>query len=165
MLEIHQANTLNSGNCRTKFILHPGIVTRLRSHHFQALPSFTTLPHSTWHQASNQALVGQLKDIRVIVVSRKDTTSQKWLLWTSNVHPSAIDRRGAVISRRTSSASNTSWNQSRQVADIVLSYFIRTNYRRTWETTHYPSNKTISADSVTAQDKCGMDCEFASITR
>ena len=47
MLEIHQAKTLNSGNRRIKFILHRGIVTCLRSLHFQVLSSFTTLPHST----------------------------------------------------------------------------------------------------------------------
>jgi len=65
------------GNPRIKFILHRGIVTRLRSHHFQALPSFTTLPHSTWHQASNHALVVQPKDIRVMGHRGKDTTSPK----------------------------------------------------------------------------------------
>jgi len=65
MLEIHRTKTLNSGNPQIKFILHWGIVTRPCSHHFQALPSSTTMPHSTWHQAHNQALV-QPKNIRVM---------------------------------------------------------------------------------------------------
>jgi len=65
MLEIHRAKTLNSGNPQSKFILHWGIFTRPCSHHFQALPSSTTMPHSTWHQARSQALVPP-KDIRVM---------------------------------------------------------------------------------------------------
>jgi len=65
MREIHRAKTLNSGNPRIQFILHYGICTHRRSHHLQALPSSTTMPHSTWHQASNQALL-QPKDIRVM---------------------------------------------------------------------------------------------------
>jgi len=75
MLEIQQAKTLNSGNAGIKFIPHRGIVTHLRSYHFQALPSFTTLPHSTWHQARNQTLVVQPQDIRVMGHLGKDTTS------------------------------------------------------------------------------------------
>jgi hypothetical protein len=77
MLEIHQAKTLNSGNPQIKFILHGGMVIRLRSLHFQVLPSFTTLPHSTGHQVRNQALVVQPKDIRVMGHRGKDTTSPK----------------------------------------------------------------------------------------
>jgi hypothetical protein len=45
------------------FIHNKGIVTRFRRHHFQALPSSTTLPHSTWDHADNKALL-QPKDIR-----------------------------------------------------------------------------------------------------
>jgi len=77
MLEMNCAKTLNSGNPRIKFILHWSIVTRLHSHHFLALPSFTTLPYSTWHQACNQALEVQPKDIRVMGHCGKDTTSPK----------------------------------------------------------------------------------------
>jgi len=79
MLEIHQAKTLNSGNPQIKFIHHQGIVTRPRSHHFQALPRSTTVHHSTWHQAHNQALV-QSNDIRVMghcgqhMISPKEVT-------------------------------------------------------------------------------------------
>jgi len=76
MQEIHRAKTLNSGSPQIKFILHWGIVTRPRSHHFQALPSSTTMPHSTWHQAHNQALV-QRKDIRVMGHRGKHMISPK----------------------------------------------------------------------------------------
>jgi hypothetical protein len=62
LLVIHQANTLNSDNPQMNFILHWGIVTHLRSHHFQALPSFTTRPNPTLPSAHNQVLV-QSKDI------------------------------------------------------------------------------------------------------
>jgi len=65
MLEIHQAKTLNSGNPQIKFIHHRGIVFRPRSHHFQVLPRSTTMPHSVWLQAHNQALV-EPKDIWVM---------------------------------------------------------------------------------------------------
>jgi len=65
MLEIHQAKKLIWSNPQIKFILHRCIVTRLCSHHLQTLPSSTTMPHSTWHQAQNRALV-QPKDIRVM---------------------------------------------------------------------------------------------------
>ena len=48
MLEIHHAKTVNSGNLRINFFhYYQGIVTHLCSHHFQALPGSTTLPHST----------------------------------------------------------------------------------------------------------------------
>jgi len=76
ILEIHQTKTLNSGNHRINFIHHRGIVTYVRSYHFQALPSSTTLPHSTWHQACNQAVV-QPNDIRVMGHGAKNTTSPK----------------------------------------------------------------------------------------
>jgi len=76
MLEIHQTKTLNSGNQRINFLYHRGIVTHLRSLHFQALPSSTTMPHSTWHQAHNQALV-QPKDMRVMGHRGKHTISPK----------------------------------------------------------------------------------------
>jgi len=57
MLEIHWAKALNLGNRGTNIIHHRCIVTCLRNHHIQLLSSSTTLPHSTWHQAHNQALV------------------------------------------------------------------------------------------------------------
>jgi len=78
MLELNWAKTLNSGNPRITFIHHhhPGIATCLRSHHFQTLPSSTTRPHSTWHQAHNQALV-QPKDIRVVGHHGKHMISSK----------------------------------------------------------------------------------------
>jgi len=65
MLEIHQAKTRNSGNPPINFIHHWGTGTHLHCHHFQVLPSSTTLPHSAWHQAYNQA-VGQPNDNRVM---------------------------------------------------------------------------------------------------
>jgi len=74
MLEIHWAKTLNSSNPQIYFIHHQGIVNRLHSHHFQALPSSATLPHSAWHQPHNQAVV-QPKNIRVISHHGKDMTS------------------------------------------------------------------------------------------
>jgi len=76
MLEIHQAKTLNSGNPEIEFILHQGIVPRLRSPHLHTLPSSTTMPHSTWHQAHNQALV-QPKNIRVVGHRGKHMISRK----------------------------------------------------------------------------------------
>jgi len=76
MLEIHRTKTLNSGNPQINFLHHRGIVTRLRSLHFQALPSSTTMPHSTWYQAHNQALE-QPKDMRVMGHHSKDTISPK----------------------------------------------------------------------------------------
>jgi hypothetical protein len=77
MQPIHCPKTINSGNRRIKFIIHRGTVTRLRSHHCQVLPSFTTLPHPTLYQARNQALVGQSKDTRVMGYRGKYTTSPK----------------------------------------------------------------------------------------
>jgi len=65
MLETHQAKTLNSGNKQINFILLWGIVTLLCGHHFQPRRSSTTVPHATWHQAHNKALL-QPKDIRVM---------------------------------------------------------------------------------------------------
>jgi len=77
-LEIHRAKKLNSGNPWINFILHQqGIVTLLCSHHFQVLPSSTTLPDSTWNQALNHALVVQPKDIIVMRHRGKDTTCPK----------------------------------------------------------------------------------------
>jgi len=76
MLELHQAKALNLGNPQINFIHHWGSVTRVPSHHFQALPSSTTLPYSTSHQACNQALV-QPKDIRVVGHCGIDVTSPK----------------------------------------------------------------------------------------
>jgi len=76
MLDVHWGKTLNSGNPQITFILHWGIVTSLRSHHLLALPSSTTMPHSTWHQAHNQALV-QPKDIWVIGHCGKHMISPK----------------------------------------------------------------------------------------
>jgi len=64
MLELHWTKTLNSANPRINFIHHhdQGIVTSLRSHHFPALPSSSTMFDSTWHQDQNHALVRH-KDI------------------------------------------------------------------------------------------------------
>jgi len=79
MPELHWAETLNSGNPRINFIHHhnqQGIVNRLCSYHFQALPSSTSRLHSTWHQVHNQALV-QPKDIRVIGHRGKHMISPK----------------------------------------------------------------------------------------
>jgi hypothetical protein len=53
-----------------------GIVTRLHRHHFQALPSSTTLPYSSWYQAQNQAQ-WQHKNIRSMGDRGKDTISPK----------------------------------------------------------------------------------------
>jgi len=74
--EIHWAKTLNSGSPPIKFIVHRGLVTHPRSYHFQALSSSTTMPHSTWHQTHNQALV-QPKDIRVMGHHSKHMISLK----------------------------------------------------------------------------------------
>jgi hypothetical protein len=52
-----QAKSLDSGNHQINFIHHWGIVTCLRSHHFQALPSSTTPRHLTWHHVRNYALL------------------------------------------------------------------------------------------------------------
>jgi len=79
LMEIQQAKRCNSGNPRMKFIHHQGIVTCLRSHHFQALCCSSTLPHSTWQEAHNQALV-QPKNIRVMGHRGKDTTSPEELM-------------------------------------------------------------------------------------
>jgi len=98
MLETHQSNRLNSCNPQINSILHQDIVTRLRSHHFQALPSSTTMPDSIWHPAHNRALV-QPKDIWVIGHCGKHMISPTRLWWTSNVPPSAIHRTWAIISR------------------------------------------------------------------
>jgi len=76
ILEIHQAKTLNSGSPQIKFILHRGIVTCPCNYHFQALPSSTTMPHWTWHQAHNQALV-KAKDITVMDHRGKHMISPK----------------------------------------------------------------------------------------
>jgi len=76
MLEITQAMTLNSGNPRISLFHHLGIVTCLRILHFKVLPSFITLPHSTWHQAHNQGVV-QPYHIRVMGHCGKDTMSSK----------------------------------------------------------------------------------------
>jgi len=77
MLQMDLAKTFNSGNPRINFLHHQVIVSCPRRHHFQALPSSTTLPHSTWHQVHNQALVVQPKDIRVMGHRGKETTSPK----------------------------------------------------------------------------------------
>jgi len=79
MLEIHKGKALNSGNPQIKVNLHQGIVTGLRSHHFQALPSFSTIPHSPWHQAHNQVLV-QHNDIWVMGHCGKHMISPKELM-------------------------------------------------------------------------------------
>jgi len=76
MLEIHRAKTVISGNPPNQFHPPPGIVTPLRRHHFQALPSSTTLPHTTRHQAHNQAC-RQAKDMRLMGHRGKDTISLK----------------------------------------------------------------------------------------
>jgi len=76
MVEIHWEKLLDSGNPRIKFIHHQGIVTRLRMHHFQALHSSTTLPHSTWHQVHNQAQL-QPKNIEVMGHCGKHIISPK----------------------------------------------------------------------------------------
>jgi len=76
MLDIHRVKTCNLGNPRINFIHCRGIVTRLCSHHFQALPTSTTLPHSTWHQAHHQAL-GQSKNIEVMGHRGKHMISPK----------------------------------------------------------------------------------------
>jgi len=76
MLEIHRAKSLNSGNPQIKCIVHRDIATRVRSHHFQALPSFNTMPHSTWHQAHNQAQE-QHKDIQIMGHHGKHIISPK----------------------------------------------------------------------------------------
>jgi len=65
MLEIQPAKTLNLGNPQIYSILQWGIVTSFCSHHFEVLPGSITMPHSTWHQVHNQALV-QPNDIWVI---------------------------------------------------------------------------------------------------
>jgi len=85
-LAIHSARTLTLGHSRINSIHHRGIVTSLPSHHFNALCSSTTLPHSTWHQACNQALV-QPKDILDIGYSGKDTTSPKEVMVDLKCYP------------------------------------------------------------------------------
>jgi len=74
MLEKHWTKTVNSGNPQINFINHQGMIPHLHSHHFQVLPSSTTLPHWTGHQAQNQAPVWP-KDIRVMCYHRKHMSS------------------------------------------------------------------------------------------
>ena len=76
MLKIHGAKTLNLGNTQINFILPLGMVTCLCRQHFQALPSSTNMPHSTWHQVQNQAPV-QSKDTRVMGHCGKHMISPK----------------------------------------------------------------------------------------
>jgi len=76
MPEIQRAKSINSGNPQINFLHHQGIVNHLCSLHFQALPSSTTLPHLTWHQARNEALV-QLNDIWAMGHLGQDTISSK----------------------------------------------------------------------------------------
>jgi len=57
-------------------MLHWGIVTLLRSQHFQVLPSSTTLPHWTRRQARDQTQV-QPKDVWLMGHCGKDTTFPK----------------------------------------------------------------------------------------
>ena len=79
MQEIHRAKTVNLSNPWINFIYHLGIVSHHRRHHFQALPSSTTWPHSTWHQAHNQAQL-QPNDIRVMGSHGKEMISPKEVL-------------------------------------------------------------------------------------
>jgi hypothetical protein len=58
---------------------HLGIVTHFRRHHFWALSSSTTLPHSTSHQAPNQAQL-QPKHIQVMGRGGKNTISPKEIM-------------------------------------------------------------------------------------
>jgi len=76
MREIHRTKTLTSGNPRINFLHLRGIVTHLRSFHFQVLPSSTTMPHSIWHQARNPARV-QPTNMRVMGHRGRDTISSK----------------------------------------------------------------------------------------
>jgi len=69
----------NSGNPQISLIPHQGTVTLLCIHNFQALPSSTTLPQSTWLQAHNTAPV-QPKDIWVVAWRGRDTISPKQVM-------------------------------------------------------------------------------------
>jgi len=164
MLEIHRAQTLNSGNPQINFFHHLGTVTRLRSHHFQALPSPTNRPHSTWHQARNQAQV-QPKDIQVMGHVARIQLPPRRFWWTSNVPPSPIHRTGAVMSRYTSSTSSIASKQSSHLADSFSHDFaLRTSWC-VWETPREPLNAMFPVSYRTAWDKCCRDCGFATISR
>jgi len=65
MLQIHQTRKLSLGNQWSSVVHRWSMVTWLCTHYFQMLPHSTTLPHSTWHQAHNQAPV-KPKDIWVM---------------------------------------------------------------------------------------------------
>jgi len=76
MLEMHRAKILNSGNPQIKLILHWSIFADPHRHNFQMLPSSTTMPHSTSHEAHNHALV-QPKNIQVMGHGGKHMISSK----------------------------------------------------------------------------------------
>jgi len=165
MLEILRPKTLKSGNPRINFLHHRGIVTRLRSHHFQALPSLTTLPHSTLHQVRNEARVVQPKDIRVMGHRGKDTTSPK-----EDIVDLKCSHLGNSQDRGRHLQVHLECHQHRletfQSVGRDLPALLHTDKSLvTWETSHQPPKGTISAGCGTAQDRCCRDCRIAPITR
>jgi len=71
----HTATGKNSlGNKPINIICRMGIVTHLHSRHFEALCSFISILHSTWHTVGNQP-PAQAKHIRVVGHSGMDMTS------------------------------------------------------------------------------------------
>ena len=164
MLEIHRAKTLNSGNRQIKFILHQGIVTHHRSHHFQALPRSTTLPNSTWHQAYNQAQVGQPKDISVMGHCGKNMTSPMVAMVDLKCSPlNNSQDRGRHL------RAHLECLQHRLVTIQSIGRHRPPPLHTDKFLAHLGdlplgSKETIPASCGTMQDRCGRDCGFAPIT-
>jgi len=70
------AMTVDLGKKPININCHMGMVTRLHSNHFQALRSFISSLHSTWHTVRNLPLV-QGKNIQVMGHCGKDINSAK----------------------------------------------------------------------------------------
>jgi len=68
--------TVNLGYTPLNIIRRKGTVTLLHSSHFQALRSFITSLHSTWHTVSNVP-AAQAKDMQVMGHHGKDMTCTK----------------------------------------------------------------------------------------
>jgi len=70
------AKTVNLGNTPINIIRHNGTVTLLHSSHFQALYSFITSLHLSWHTVPNLP-TAQAKDFQVMGHHGKDMTCTK----------------------------------------------------------------------------------------
>jgi len=164
MLDKHRAKTLNSGNPQIISIYHRGIVTRLHSHHFQVLLSSTTMHHSTWHQAYNQAL-RQPNDIRVMGHCGKDMISSKDVmvdLKCSTLSDSQDRGRHlhALLECHQHHLETILWFGQPLPPVLHMDNFPA----HLWDP-HLPPNETISGSCGTAQDRCCRDCGLGPITR